>query len=144
MSGSRTSTSMAFSSSCRWREFRSEWASWWVISDVGKRPVPGFLPVPQLRRHPFEPARVSGGFDPHPHRPGQARVERSCFSALVFQATLHQFARLRIQHRNLLVAKSPRLFTLLVNGRKQRADLCIFLLYRVLNREDTLVAIVRQ
>jgi REP element-mobilizing transposase RayT len=38
-------------------------------------------------------------------RRNAARVERPCFSALVLQATLHQFARLRIQHRDLLVAR---------------------------------------
>ena len=43
------------------------------------------------------PARVNARFVPG--------IERSLFAPLVFQATLHQLARLRIQHRDLLVAR---------------------------------------
>src|SRR6266852_5400711 len=61
--------------------------------------------VSQFSQHALEPARVSGGFEPHPHGRGQPRIERPRFATFVFQATLHQLARLRIQHGHLLVAR---------------------------------------
>jgi hypothetical protein len=61
--------------------------------------------VPEFGQHPFEPARVSGGFDPHSHRTTQRRVKRPRLAILVLQPALDQFARLVVQHRNLLVAR---------------------------------------
>jgi hypothetical protein len=69
------------------------------------RRIPDPQLVPQFGQHALEPPRVPGGLDAHSHGARQSCVKRSCFSALVLQATLHQLACLRIQHRNLLVAR---------------------------------------
>jgi len=69
------------------------------------RRIPDPHLVPQFGQHALEPAGVPGGLDAHSHGARQSCIKRSCFSALVLQTTLHQLACLRIQHRNLLVAR---------------------------------------
>src|SRR5438105_1038881 len=61
--------------------------------------------VSQFAEHPLEPARVSGGFNPHSHRTGQRSVKSPRFAALVLQPALDQLAGLVVQHGNLLVAR---------------------------------------
>jgi hypothetical protein len=61
--------------------------------------------VAQLRQQPLEPARVTRGFHAYPYRRWQLGIEGPRLSMGVFQATLNQLARLRVQHRHLLVAR---------------------------------------
>jgi hypothetical protein len=61
--------------------------------------------VSQLGQQALEPAGVAGGLDAHADPALQSCVESARFSIGVFQTALAQLARLRIQHRNLLVAR---------------------------------------
>src|SRR6266851_4134971 len=49
--------------------------------------------------------RVSCRFDPHSHRTSQSGIKRPRLAVLVFQTTLQHLARLRVDHRYLLVAR---------------------------------------
>ena len=61
--------------------------------------------VSQLRQHALEPAGVAGGFDAYQNWTCQPTVKHLRLSRGMFQATLDQLARFRIQHRDLLVAR---------------------------------------
>src|SRR6516225_7975817 len=71
--------------------------------DLRRVSHPQLMSLP--RQQGFEPLSVTGRFHAHPSPSGKGCVKGSRLTRRVFQAALNDFARLPIQHRNLLEAR---------------------------------------